>query len=59
MTTKERNEQRQKLIENLNFCKTQMTEAHKNGETEELNKAKQNYYRILAELDNLQPKRKN
>lgn len=59
MTIKERNEQKKKLIENLNICKAQMKEAHENVTPEELNEAKQNYYKTLIELDNLQPKRKN
>lgn len=59
MTIKERNEQRQKLIESLNICKAQMKEAHENGTPEELNEAKRRYYKNLEELDKAQPKRKN
>lgn len=59
MTVKERNEQRQKLIESLNICKAEMKRAQEIGTAEDLNEAKQQYYKNLEALDKAQPKRKN
>ncbi len=59
MKEKASKDQKKKLIESLNVCKEQMKEAHENGRQDELREAKENYYRIISELDKIQSKSKN